>query len=206
MERDEGKRDPSISMQMGEAIVVRLSQVERELRAARRTIALVSLGLVAATALAVVSLATAIWFRGNVDALQTRQIVLSDEQGISRAVVRVQEDNAASLVLQDRNGVGRLRLSVLENGSPGIALSDNRGRARAVLGFLPEQGGTLVFADEEGNTRAVFGVTGNLGASLAFLDGFGVTRASFGIDDNGEPSWLVNQREPADTSASAPGR
>lgn len=201
-----GRADTSsLSLQMGEAIVVRLAHLERDLKSARRTNALLSVGLVASTALAIVALGTAVLFRGNVNALETRQIVLKDEQGVNRATLRVADDGSSSLMLQDRNGVGRLRLTVLDNGAPGIALTDNRGRSRAVLGFLPEQGGTLAFADEQGNTRAVLGLTGGQGASLAFLDGFGATRASFGLDEDGDPSFSLAQeparRTPPDTSA-----
>lgn len=199
---------PTLSLQMGEAIVVRLSQLERELKAARRTTALVSAGLVAATALAVIALGTAVLFRGRVDALETQQIVLRDASGVSRAMLRVAEDGSSSLAINDRNGVARLRLSVLESGAPGVALTDNRGRARVVLGFLPEEGATLAFADEQGNTRAVLGLTGTQGASLAFLDGVGATRASFGIDEMGEPSWSVaeGRRPAADTTAGSNDR
>jgi len=212
MERNDplGTDNSSISLQMGEAIVVRLAQLEREMRASRRTSALLSMGLIAATILAVGALGTSVLFRGRVNALEARQIVLKDEQGVNRAMLRIMDDGAASLMINDRNGVGRLRLSVLDNGAPGVALTDGRGRARAVLGFLPDQGGTLAFADEQGNTRAVLGLTGLQGASLAFLDGFGATRASFGIDENGEPAWSVNEQTaaapPPDTSAVSPNR
>lgn len=201
--------DSSISFQMGEAIIVRLSQVERELKSARRTNAMLSAGLIAATLLAVLALGTALLFRGRVSAIDTQQIVLRDTEGAERGVFRINDDGGAVLALQDRNGLARLRLSVLNEGSAGIALTDSRGRSRVVLGFLPEQGGTLVFADEEGNSRAVLGVTGEQAASLAFLDGFGTTRASFGIDDTGVPAWAINEGTsaatvPADTTGGAP--
>ena len=207
MDRGESTRNDgtSISLQMGEAIVVRLSQLERELRASRRTSAFLSIGLVAATVLAIGALGTAVLFRGRVSALETRQIVLKDENNVDRAMLHVTTEGAAALHINDRNGVGRLRFSVLENGAPGVALTDGRGRSRAVLGFLPEQGGTLVFADEQGNTRAVLGLTGAQGASLAFLDGLGATRASFGIDESGEPAWSLNERDaPPVTPPAAP--
>lgn len=198
----------TISLQMGEAIVVRLSQLERELKSARRTTALLSFGLIAATALAIFALVSAVLFRGRIDAIETQQIVLRDAQGVNRATLRVTEDGTSSLSINDRNGTARLRLSVLQSGDPGIALSDNRGRARAVLGFLPEQGSTLVFADEQGSTRAVLGLTGTQGASLAFLDALGNTRASFGIDETGEANWAISEAgtEPADTTDTATSR
>ena len=196
---------PSLTLQMGEAIVVRLAQLERDLKAARRTIALLSAGLVAATALAVIAFGSSVLLRGRADAVETQQLVLHDAQGISRAVMRVADDGTASLVLQDRNATARLRLSVLDNGAPGISLLDNRGRSRAVLAFLPEQGGTLVFADEQGNTRAVLGLSGPQGASLAFLDATGATRANIGIDEDGEPTFGIADRPGGSASADTSG-
>ena len=189
--------ESSLSFQMGEAIIVRLSHVERELKSARRTNAMLSAGLIATTVLAILALGTALLFRGRADTIDTQQIVLRDAEGAERGVFRTTEEGGAILTLQDRNGLARLRLSVLNEGSAGVALTDNRGRSRVVLGFLPEQGGTLVFADEDGNSRAVLGVTGERAATLAFLDGFGATRASFGIDETGVPSWAVSEGPPS---------
>lgn len=200
---DSGLGDSPIGVRLGEAVVVRLAQVEREHRALRRVNALLSVGLVASILLAVVALSYAILFRGSVEALETSQLVLRDAEGVVRGVWQIGPDGNAVLALNDRNGVNRLRFSVLETGAPGLSLTDARGRSRVVLALLPEEGGTLVFADDQGNTRAVLGLSPTAAGSLAFLDASGATRAGVGVDEDGDASWFMNERASArpDTAA-----
>jgi hypothetical protein len=182
-----------ISMQMGEAVIVRLVSLERELKALQRSNALLLAALIASLLLGVGAIASSIVMRGRTHTLQAREILLKDANGLTRASWRVDESDEVALALNDPNGVMRLRVSVLRDGGPGIVLMDRNRRSRIVLA-LNNDTGTLAFADDEETTRAVLGLGTDRAATLVFVDGQGTARAGLGVDESGAPTWTFIER------------
>ena len=198
---------PPISTQMGEALVVRLSRLERQNHMLRRVTIVMGLGLLTAFLLSLLALRATGALSGEAG-ISVRRIVLRDAAGIARGSWYVSNDGAATLEMNDLNAVMRLKLTVLQDGSPGLVYADKNAQTRVVLGLLAGEGGSLAFADEQGNTRAVLGLAPDAAANLVFSDQFGSPRAGFGVSASGVPHWTLSDdasRAPPDTT-SAPSQ
>jgi hypothetical protein len=178
----------------------RVDALERENARLRARSHLLSLGVVAALALAAgVAALTRVERTGTADTVQARQFVLRDAGGNARAVLANTAEGGARLTLLDHSGQDRLRMTLLADGSPGLSFADAAGRSRAVLGFLPDETANLVFADRTGRTRAVFGLMPDESSTLVFADRNGETRVGIGVDPYGDAGLTVFEREGATT-------
>jgi hypothetical protein len=130
------------------------------------------------------------------EVVEANRFVLRDGDGHIRALIGVNQDNAARIVLQDRDGRERLRMSLLPDGSPGVSFADREGRSRAVLGLLPDETSTLVFADRWGKSRAVLGLSSDESSTLVFADRNGETRVGVGVESDGTAGMTLFDREP----------
>jgi hypothetical protein len=199
---------PPITTQMGEALVVRLSRLERQNHMLRRLTVVLGLGLLTAFLLSLFALRATGALSGE-NGVSVRRITLRDAAGMTRGSWHVSEDGAATLELNDLNGVMRMKLTVLQDGSPGLVYQDKNAQTRVVLGLLAGEGGSLAFADEQGNTRAVLGLAPDAAGNLVFSDQYGSPRAGFGVSAAGTPHFTLADdasRPPPDTTSASSQR
>jgi hypothetical protein len=194
-----------ISMQMGEAVIVRLVSLERETKALQRSNGLLLAALIASLLLGVGAIASSIVTRGRTHTLEAREILLKDANGMTRAVWRVDDTDDVEFALHDPNGVMRLRMAVLRDGEPFMALMDRNRRLRIVLAQDNDRG-TLTFSDGEEAQRAVLGLGTDRTATLMFVDGQGSPRAGLAVDEAGDPTWTFVERESGSGGATPDGR
>lgn len=123
--------------------------------------------------------------------LSAEEVVLRDQDGITRGRLGTNADGRAQLSLSDRDGRERMRLTVLADGSPGITISDADARPRAVLGYLADGTTNLVFADAQGISRAVVGLEPDGSTHALFYDRSGMVRTLVGVRADGVPSVSI---------------
>lgn len=140
----------------------------------------------------------------DVDSLSTREVVLHDDDGITRGRLATDDDGRTQLSISDRDGRERIKLTVLADGSPGVTISDSEARPRAVLGYLPDGTTNLVFADARGTSRAVFGLDPDGSTQALFADRGGRIRTLVGVGRDGEPSVSVFEDEREEAAAPTP--
>lgn len=131
----------------------------------------------------------------NPKVIRATQFVLEDENGKSRAALRV-IDGGPTLVLGDEKGTVRAALA-LTRGGPGLSLYDETGKDRVALA-LTTGGPGLSLYDQNGKDRATLSVTMG-GPTLVVSDENGTDRATLSVsrggprvslfDENGKPIW-----------------
>jgi hypothetical protein len=186
--------EPSpITTQMGEALLVRITRLERQIAMSKRINVILGVGLLATFALSSIALSASGAFSSDTT-VEGEAFILRDAMGLERGRWGVAENGDVLLELKDQVPSPRLRFSVLSDGSPGISLKDGRGGNRAVLATL-EGETSLAIADGDGNTRAVLGLQRNDAASLLFMGLGQDPRAGLGVDGLGVPIFMMAEME-----------
>lgn len=181
--------DP-ITTQMGEALLVRITRIERQLAMAKRLNLILVFGLLLSLALAGLALSSSGAFSSDTT-VRAGAFVLQDAAGNARGRWNINADGDVVFELNDQVPSPRLRLSVLPDGSPGISLKDNRQSNRVVMALL-EGEGSLAIADATGVTRALFGLAPNDAMNLILFDRSQTARTGLSVDANGIPAFLMN--------------
>jgi hypothetical protein len=175
----------------------RLSVVESQRERLRWTVRAMTIGFVGT----LVALGGVLWasLPGDgvvvTESLSTGEVVLQDQDGVTRGRLATDSEGRAQLSLSDRDGQERLRMTVLADGSPGVTISGPDGRTRAVLGYLADGTTNLVFADAQGMSRAVFGLEPDGSTQVLFTDHAGAIRTLVGVGADGGPIVSIFEEE-----------
>ncbi|MFL5462041.1 MAG: hypothetical protein ACJ8A6_03285 [Gemmatimonadales bacterium] len=179
-------------------LTVRIEEQARENRRLRRlwmgTVVTGALLLGLATALVIVTARHGL--PGSVpDLIETRQLILRDQNGAIRGTWSTGDKGSVRLQLLSPGSKAGLSLAVLEGGASGITVRDSAGRSRAVLGLLPDQTVSMLFADENGTTRTVLSLVRGGASTLVFADRSGSAKVGMGVDAKGQSTLTLPDAE-----------
>jgi len=128
---------------------------------------------------------------GAVKEIRAKSIVLDDENGKTRAMLRVGKDGP-SLELFDENRKPRATLFVSKTG-PALGLSDENGKTRVLLAMVKDGGSSLMMCDENsvGRVSLFMGKDGYPGLDL-FDENFN-PRAMLAVGKDGPSLGLSDE-------------
>jgi len=184
----------------------RLVALEGQRGRLRRTMRFMGVGFVGTLVALIVVLWTTLGDDGTLEteSLFTGEVVLRDQDGVTRGHLGTDAEGRARLSLSDRDGRERIRLTVLADGSPGVTITDADARPRAVLGYLPDGTTNLVFADAQGTSRAVVGLEPDGSTHALFSDRSGMIRTLVGVRADGVPAVSIFEGGGETEAASTP--
>ena len=86
--------------------------------------------------------------------IRSKMFVVEDDAGNARIILTAKADGAARILLSDQNGTSRAELCLTPLGDPYLIMSSAEGRSRLRLSLLgPERQPELLLLGQDGRTR-----------------------------------------------------
>jgi len=108
----------------------------------------------------------------TIKSLKVRELVLTDDNNRTRAVLALAKDSEPYFSLHDKNGKGRVVLALTADGEPAFTLHDSNEVVRTAI-LLASENPLISFSDENGKLRAALGHKPNGKATLEFKNSDG---------------------------------
>ena len=122
----------------------------------------------------------------SAERIVTKEFVLVDDEGRTRARIGMNDSDSPSLQLFDHSGQQRAQIRLNKDDVPSLRLYDDNGRLRSVTGFcLNDQTPQFIQFDENGSGHALQNPTYNMNAAFTLFRDED-TRGSFPLNCPGD--------------------